>query len=159
MTVTTRPATDADKAFAREAHHLGYHDVVIRQFGEWDEARQDAIFDKNWANAEHKILLCEGVPCGYVSVEKLPDYTHVRELVVHSDHQRRGIGTTFLRQVIKEARSRGVSVKLGVLRKNPARYFYRKLGFKEFDWTDTHFMMERSADTPPDHAPGGGDPP
>ena len=48
--LTLRLATDADKAFARHVHHQAYHDVIVRQFGEWNEAEQDAYFDSTWAS-------------------------------------------------------------------------------------------------------------
>jgi len=39
-----RPATTADTEFARFTHHAAYHDVVVRQFGNFDERMQDNFF-------------------------------------------------------------------------------------------------------------------
>ena len=44
MQITTRPATDEDSYFARDAHHLGYRDVVTSQFGSCDKAVRDQFF-------------------------------------------------------------------------------------------------------------------
>jgi ribosomal protein S18 acetylase RimI-like enzyme len=142
MRITRRTATDSDTHFAREAHHKAYHGVVVRQFGAWDESRQDSLFNSGWSSAEHEILLCDGAPCGYVSVEEYPDYVHVRELVVLPEYQGRGIGSSLLRQVLEQARARHVSVKLGVLRENRVVNLYQRLGFREFDRTETHIMMQ-----------------
>ena len=142
MKITRRAATDFDIDFARDAHHRAYRDVVTRQFGVWDEARQDEFFDRGWASAEHHILLCDGVPCGYVSVDQFADYNHVRLLVVLPEYQGRGIGSAFLWEVIEEARSRQVPVKLRVLRENRALQFYQRFGFREYDRTETHILME-----------------
>lgn len=65
MNVTTRAATDADKTFARDAHHLACHDVVVRQFGKWDEAVQDRFFERNWSSNHLNIILADGVPSGW----------------------------------------------------------------------------------------------
>lgn len=116
--------------------------MVVRQFGAWDESRQDSLFNSGWSSAEHEILLCDGAPCGYVSVEEYPDYVHVRELVVLPEYQGRGIGSSLLRQVLEQARARHVSVKLGVLRENRVVNLYQRLGFREFDRTETHIMMQ-----------------
>ena len=150
MRITRRPATDDDVDFARAAHHRGYRDTVVRQFGRWDEARQDVFFEEGWRAAQHEILLCDGEPCGYVSVEQFPDYTHVRELVVHPDFQRRGIGSAFLREVIAEAEARQVPVRLGVLRENTAIEFYRNLGFAQYGETETHILLQHWAVLTPD---------
>jgi len=37
--------------------------------GRWDEKLQDQFFDRDWGNAHFDILLVDGVPCGYTSVE------------------------------------------------------------------------------------------
>jgi hypothetical protein len=63
----------------------------VRQFGAWDERRQDRFFEDGWRDAPYEILLGDGEPCGYVSVEPFPDYTHVRDLVVPPDFQRRAL--------------------------------------------------------------------
>lgn len=142
MDITRRPPSDSDTDFAREAHHKAYHDVVVRQFGAWDESVQDSFFNKDWSSSEHEILLYNGAPCGYVSVEEYPDYMHVRELVVLPEYQGRGIGSSFLRRVLGQAKARQVPVKLGVLRENRAANLYLRLGFQEYDRTDTHIMMQ-----------------
>ena len=99
------------------------------------------MFGKDWAAADHEILLCDGVPCGYVSVEKHTDHVHVRELVVLPEFQGRGIGTAFLEGVMDDAKAGQVSVRLGVLQQSRAVSFYRRLGFLEYDRTETHVMM------------------
>jgi ribosomal protein S18 acetylase RimI-like enzyme len=142
MSVTRRPATDSDADFAREAHHKAYHDVVVRQFGAWDESAQDSFFNKDWSSAEHEILLCDGAPRGYVSVEEYPDYIHVRELVVPPEYRGRGIGSSFLSLVLEQATARQVPVRLGVLHENHAASLYRRLGFREYDRTETHILMQ-----------------
>jgi ribosomal protein S18 acetylase RimI-like enzyme len=142
MQPTTLPAAESDIAFARETHHLAYRDVVVRQFGQWDERAQDRFFENGWDSAEHAILLADGEPCGYAAIEERVDDTHVRELVIHPDHQEEGIGTSFLRQVQERARTLGVPVRLGTHLENRAQVLYKRLGFREFDRTETHILME-----------------
>ena len=52
MKLGRRPVAQADTEFARNAHHQAYHDVVVRQFGTWDEALQDKFFDGDWAGGK-----------------------------------------------------------------------------------------------------------
>lgn len=48
MILERRPATSSDTEFARTTHHAAYRDVVSRQFGAWDEALQDRLFEEKW---------------------------------------------------------------------------------------------------------------
>ena len=107
MPLTTHPADEADAAFAREAHHGAYRDVVTRQFGAWDEQVQDGFFDRSWDDHDHEIILRDDVPCGYTSVECGDDHIHVREFVIHPAFQGQGIGTAFW---IRQARRYGNTV-------------------------------------------------
>ena len=42
--ITKRRAEATDAEFARSVHHRAYRDVVIRQYGMWDEKAQDDFF-------------------------------------------------------------------------------------------------------------------
>jgi ribosomal protein S18 acetylase RimI-like enzyme len=146
MTLTRRPATPADTDFARIVHHQAYRGVVVRQFGTWDESRQDEFFAADWSVGGFEILLCDGEPCGYVAVDDRTDAIGVRELVLLPGFQGRGIGTRMLTDVIGRARSRGVPVRLGALHENRALVLYRRLGFRDAGATATHTLL---AWTPP----------
>jgi ribosomal protein S18 acetylase RimI-like enzyme len=140
--VTRRPSAEADVDFARRCHHLAYHDATERQFGPWDEARQDEFFEKAWRAHPHELLLCDGVPCGYTCIEERADDLHVRELVVHPDFQNRGVGTAVLRETIARARARRVPIHLGTFLVNRAADLYRRMGFRETARTATHILFE-----------------
>ena len=155
MRPSNRPATPADTGFARRAHHAAYHDVVVCQFGSWDQALQDELFDKDWAGGRFQILQCDGAPCGYTSIVDHPDCIHVRELVVLPEFQRRGIGMSVLQETIERARARQVPVKLGVLHRNQAIHLYRRVGFTEYGRTETHVLMEWEANQPPQNPESG----
>lgn len=88
------------------------------------------------------MILCDGIRCGYVCIEERPDDIHVRELVVHPDFQNRGVGSALLRQVMARAQERQVPVRLGTCHKNRAQHLYRRLGFGEFDRTNTHVLLQ-----------------
>lgn len=143
MKITTRPPIDNDKEFVRDSHHSGYRDVVVSQFGSWDQAKQDDYFEKKWSNANLSILVIDGKPCGYTTVEDHSDEVRLVELVVHPEFQGQGIGSAFLHQLIEQADKRGVPIRLQVLLHNRAIDLYRRLGFQEYARTETHVLMER----------------
>jgi ribosomal protein S18 acetylase RimI-like enzyme len=144
MVITTRAATKADTDFARRIHHHAYREVVERQFGVWNEDRQNEFFETSWSSGKSscRMLVCDGISCGYVMIDHLDDCIHLRELVVAPDFQHRGIGTHVLQETMNLARARGVAVRLSALNENRALGLYSKLGFKESARTETHTLME-----------------
>ncbi len=136
-----RPATIADHPLARAMHHAAYRDVVDRQFGSWDEARQDAFFDAGWAAEHVSIIRSGGADIGYLRIERGSEAVDLMEIVIHPAHHSRGIGTAILSMEIQAARSRGVPVRLRVLQANHARKLYARLGFREYGRTPTHILM------------------
>jgi len=79
--ISTRQATSADVEFARSVHHAGYRALTERVSG-WDEALQDQLFTASWRAATYSIVLCAGVPCGYLSWKIAPTQIGVREVVI-----------------------------------------------------------------------------
>jgi ribosomal protein S18 acetylase RimI-like enzyme len=146
MIVSKRQATETDHQFARSMHHRAYRDVIERQYGPWDEAEADRLFDAVWIAAAHEIVLCDSTACGYCRIECGDDDIYIRELVIDPDFQNRGIGTHIMESVFKYAASRAVPVRLQTQLLNRAANLYRRLGFLESGRTDRHIVMEWRAE-------------
>jgi hypothetical protein len=58
--ITLRPAMATDTHAARAIHHRAVRDVVMRQFGAWDEAVQDGFFDNAWHPERFESLSATG---------------------------------------------------------------------------------------------------
>ena len=140
--ITRRPATEADTALAREIHHRGYREIVERQYLRWDDAQQDRFFEDDWDPAIYEIVLCDGIPCGRISVVERGGAIVVRDIIILPEYQNRGIGTFVLREVLEQARTRSLPVRLGTHRLNRALQFYLRLGFRETGQTPSHILLE-----------------
>ncbi len=136
-----RRATRADYDYAKRVHHLAYRTVVEAQFGHWDEHEQTAFFDSAWLQHDHEMIEVDGEACGYLAVEIGDDAVRLRELVLHPEYQRRGIGTQVLSDVIGAARERALPVELQVLHRNRALVLYQRLGFEQYETTSTHRLL------------------
>ena len=108
MKITTRKPLRNEKEFVRRIHHAGYHDVVVAQFGTWDETRQDSFFEKKWSNSHLQILVVDNESCGFATVEENEQEVCLVELVVHPEFQGQGIGTAYLVRLIDQAEKRAV---------------------------------------------------
>ena len=78
-------------------------------------------------------------PVGFALVEDHDPDLHLRELDVHPDHGRRGLGRRLVEAVLDRGRSTGRRVTLTTFRDVPWNApFYRRLGFHELpstEWT------------------------
>lgn len=140
--ITKRPATQLDTDFAKKVHHQAYHDVIVRQFGSFDEKIQDDYFFKTWNPEYFDILLYNGVDIGYFSVKYYSDHFFVNEFALLTEFHGKGIGTYVLKELIQEAITKKLPIKLQVLKQNFAQNLYRKLGFKDIESDETHIIME-----------------
>ncbi len=90
----------------------------------------------------HQIIEHEGRAIGCLALRWLPDQVKLDRLFLLPEHQKRGIGAELTRGVLAQARAAGLPVRLRVLRVNPARRLYQRLGFAVCGETETHFLME-----------------
>lgn len=138
------PASAADEPFARRLNHAAYRDVVIAQFGAWDEADQDARFAEKWSEGSYEVVRHAGVPVGALWRSRTGDGVFVNDIQVLPGLQTRGIGTAVLQRVIADARAQGLPVELRVLHANRARALYERLGFVIHGQTEIHHLMRRA---------------
>jgi GNAT superfamily N-acetyltransferase len=76
------------------------------------------------------------------------DEFFVAQMFVDGPFQRRGIGTEVVKRLIAEANSLNLAVRLNVVRINPARRLYERLGFQVTGEDDRKFYMKRDPDVP-----------
>ena len=140
--VTCRPAHDADTAFALKTHHAALRDVIIATYGPWNDAAQDRYFLASWSEGGFDIILADNVPAGYCRMLRLgAQEVELRDLIIHPDHQNRGIGTRILTEEITQARTRGDALLVKTQRVNRAQYLYARCGFAVIGHTATHVLM------------------
>ena len=139
---TLRPATESDYELMWEIQRISLGPYVDATWG-WDEAFQRSYFDEHFDHRKHQIIRVEGRDAGFLSVEHREDYVYLGNVALLPDFQNRGIGAVVVRDVITQAEESALSVRLQVLKSNPARRFYERLGFTPYGETETHFQMLR----------------
>jgi ribosomal protein S18 acetylase RimI-like enzyme len=140
-TVTTRPATQADYPFLYTLHKLALGSYVEATWGR-DEAFQGKLFRDAWEPTANQVVLLGGEPIGCLRVEEHDDHVFVDYIALIPEHQRHGIGASLLRQVQASAAARGLTVRLNVLKVNPARALYERLEFAVVGEDDVRWYME-----------------
>ena len=141
-----RPARerDAELLFAVRKAALGPH--LIATHGAWDEAAQRETFFARLARtlAEHEILEQGGEAIGCLHAVRRPGELRLNRIFLSPAFQKAGLGTLILRSLMAEADAAREPIRLRVLRANPARRLYARLGFAVTGETPTHVEMERA---------------
>jgi ribosomal protein S18 acetylase RimI-like enzyme len=125
-----RPATADDLPFARGLYIDNMREVSQRAGFAWDESRQTTGFDARFVVGEVSIIVLDGADIGWMQIGESERELFLKQLFVHPCHQRLGIGTARLRELIERARRSGKAVTLGVVKGNPARSLYERHGFR-----------------------------
>ena len=139
-----RPATAGDREFLWRLHREAMRDYMDRTWG-WDDAWQRARFDENFDTAPLRMVEYGAHTIGYMSVQRSGDEIFLAAIEIAPKFQNQGIGTRLIGNVLDEADRLRLAVRLRVLKVNPARGLYERLGFQCASETSTHFVMMRQA--------------
>lgn len=138
--LTLRPALKSDYDFLYGLHCLVLKEYIMQTWS-WDEGWQKGYFDDHFNPEDREIIQWEGCPIGVLCVEERETETFLANIALLPDFQRKGIGAHLIRQVLRRAFSAGKPVTLHVLRVNPARRLYERLGFRVVRETPERFYM------------------
>jgi ribosomal protein S18 acetylase RimI-like enzyme len=139
--VTLRAAQATDFAFARAVHHAGMRWLGEKLHGGWDDALQDARFERKFVLDEARIIVTGGEDAGYLQTADEAGVVVIKELHIDEAFQNRGIGTRVLRLLLAEARRMTKPVLVTVVAFNPALAFYQRAGFRIVSEQDQRFSL------------------
>jgi ribosomal protein S18 acetylase RimI-like enzyme len=135
-----RQATNEDYAFLYRLHVAAMGDLVARVWG-WDDAWQERYFADHFDPAPSRIVVVGGEHVGVIAVVWSAADAFLSNIEILPEYQGRGLGAALVRGVIAEADARRLPVRLHVLKINPARRLYERLGFVVTGETATHYLM------------------
>jgi len=146
MDYRLRPVSADEYEWLFELNKRSYHDVVVVQFGEWDEAFQRQMFTERWPSRQSaQIIEMEGERVGVIDYKELAQFNWLEEIQLQPKHQSRGIGSHLVASLIEEARATRRALRLQVLHQNQrARQLYERLGFVQIGHLENHYLMEIS---------------
>ena len=127
MQIIFRPACDRDLAYCESLYFSGM-ESTIREL-KLDMTAQVANFRGRWEAAQVRIITVDGTDVGWLQSAAQGDTLFLGQLFVDGPFQRQGIGTEVMKILIVEARCEHRAMTLGVVKMNPARRLYERLGF------------------------------
>ena len=145
MQVALRPAHQQDFEYCRQLYFSEMKWIIDRLH--LDQAAHEAGFQEQWNPSQVSIITLDGATVGWLQTVTQAHELLVAQMFVERRFQRKGIGTEVMRRVIGEAGRLDHVVRLNVVKINPARRLYERLGFRVIHEDDRKFYMSLNSTT------------
>ena len=127
MRLAYRPATPDDVPWLIDLRMVTMAEYIAASGQELSEDDHRA---RVLTDFEHiRVIELDGAAVGMIKVVRKPDAWQLVQVQVQPDQQGRGIGAKVVGELVTDARGAGVPVTLSVLKVNPAKRLYERLGF------------------------------
>lgn len=138
--VTYRDAIDDDKTFIQNLTHEAMDDYILQAWARLDE--QQACYQRLFKTNSHKqIIMYQQKAIGFLALEHFADRVFFDQIYLIAAAQRQGLGQHLINRVLADAAEKNIAVELIVLRTNPAKKLYERLGFKITKTDDYRYYM------------------
>ena len=108
----------------------------------WNDGRERRQFIETVNPDTVALIEIDGTIAGFIDLRSEDGALMVHTLVLHAEHQSKGVGTAVMQAIRTMADDKGCPVKLFVLKANHgAKRFYRRLGFEAISSTAYHDQM------------------
>jgi ribosomal protein S18 acetylase RimI-like enzyme len=140
ISLRSSSASDSDLFYRVIFETMREH--VIATWGSWNDARVRAESIEDASLPEACVVLVNGKSAGVMTVRRFEDHLQLEQLYLLPEFQGLGVGTFLVRGLLAESKASGIPARLRVLRVNPAKHFYEKLGFMVTLQTPERVHME-----------------
>jgi GrpB-like predicted nucleotidyltransferase (UPF0157 family)/GNAT superfamily N-acetyltransferase len=153
MDLSLRPATSADRDFARRVY-VATTRPYVDHLPDWTEAYIAARFERRFVVATSRMIERNGVTVGWVRMSDSADGIVLEQLYIDPACHKQGVGSAIMTMLAREWHLSGRQVSLRTLRRNPARRLYERFGFRVVDDSEPNSigMCRSPASLPPPHA-------
>ncbi|CAB3797185.1 hypothetical protein LMG28614_04517 [Paraburkholderia ultramafica] len=140
--LTLRPALADDEAFLFELRKATMTEHLARVGEPTDDAEHRERLLHRYDTA--RVVYIDGAPAGLLKAHRTDTEWVVVQLQITPALQGRGIGERALRTVLRAAQADALPVTLKVIKGNPAKRLYDRLGFEIVGEDDSQFYMRRA---------------
>jgi ribosomal protein S18 acetylase RimI-like enzyme len=141
MDYVLRAAVATDYRWLWALKRATLRDYVAQTWGRWDDTVQEEFFRQRFDPAVLQIVVYEGRDVGVLHVEQHATEIFLADIAIEPEAQNRGLGTAMIGDVLAAGQALDLPVTLRVLKVNPARRLYERLGFEVASETPTHWVM------------------
>lgn len=142
-----RPAQPQDFAYCQRVYFECMKWII--QTLNLDLARHREGFARQWQLAEVRIITVAGEDVGWLQTALADDAIFLGQLYLDGRFQRQGIGSRVMHVLIEDAIHAKKAIILAVVKINPARRLYDRLGFRVTHEDQHKVCMRREPDQMP----------
>ena len=149
--ISLRPVTAGDRDLLYRVYagtrddvrRLPWSDEQSREFLEMQFAAQQSDYETRFPNAEHSIVLVDGVAHGRIWVDRSGTEVRLLDIALLPERRGRSTGRVLLERLIAEARAAAKPLRHSVYKANTgALRFYERLGFEVVEDLELYVLME-----------------
>jgi GNAT superfamily N-acetyltransferase len=135
-----RMATSKDQDFLYESYKVTLKTYVEWAWG-WDETFQRDSFRKHFPIIQFQIISVNGSDAGGLYVEEQESLRFIRLIYLLPEFQNKGIGRDLIVQEMAKAKEVKKALHLKVVKINPAKSLYDRLGFMLLEENDVTYHL------------------
>ena len=141
MDYTFRKAEESDFDYLLQLRRLTMDDYLLQNGLDISDKEHTFRIKYNFDDA--KIILVDGVEAGLFKASYTAQNSqwYIYQIQIHPDYQGLGIGRKLIINLCEQALKDNASVGLSVLKSNPAKRLYDRLGFTVIDSNSSEFEM------------------
>lgn len=150
MEIGFRPAIEQDFEACRRLYFSEMEETIRRL--NLDPVAHASGFRERWIPAQVRIIQLAGKDVGWLQVVDGDEELFLAQIFIEPGFQNRGIGSFAVKQVLLAAATRSLPLALAVVKANPARRLYERLGFRTTHEDEIKFYMRRDPNPKADTA-------
>jgi len=141
MDFRSRQGVIADKEWLYKLYYSTMHKYIEQTWG-WDEEFQRNGFQTNLHPTKFRIVIVNDDDVAAYLVNEEDNHYWLEMLLVSKKMQGKGLGTAIIKKLQSQSEKVCKLLKLSVLKVNPAKEFYSRLGFCVYDQDRSFFKMK-----------------
>jgi ribosomal protein S18 acetylase RimI-like enzyme len=117
----------------------------LERVGRFDPERAKVRLRNSFFPEHTRFIILGTVRAGFYALRPSDDGWHLDHLYVLPQFQGRGIGTTVMKEIFRDADSQRVSIFVGALKESASNRFYLRLGFSKTGENELDIYYRRVA--------------
>lgn len=148
--VDVRPCRSSDSEFLFQVREAAFRRYIEQVYGAWNEVAQRLMHRDGFRPRDTQIIVVDGTEVGWIEIHDRGHELYLANIYLLPQAQGHGVGAYLIGQLLDRGRQERRPVTLRVLKVNPARRLYERLGFRHDFQIETHYYMRYDPPPPTD---------